>query len=122
MSASCRQAGSEFIRNVRRERQWFEKVTIEGNEAAAYSAYKTSEVVAILSDYAIVGYGRTSGFLGRPRRENLWGTVPQVVEMQSEGGAAVRHGAVLTGAMTTTFTASQGLLLMIPNLYKIAGN
>ena len=99
-----------------------EKVTIEGNEAAAYSAYKTSEVVAIYPITPSSGMGELADFWAAHGEKNLWGTVPQVVEMQSEGGAAgAVHGALQTGAMTTTFTASQGLLLMIPNLYKIAG-
>jgi pyruvate-ferredoxin/flavodoxin oxidoreductase len=99
-----------------------EKVTIEGNEAAAYSAYKTSEVVAIYPITPSSGMGELADYWSAHGEKNLWGTVPQVVEMQSEGGAAgAVHGALQAGAMTTTFTASQGLLLMIPNLFKIAG-
>ncbi len=99
-----------------------EKVTIDGNEAAAYSAFKTSEVVAIYPITPSSAMGELADYWAANGEKNMWGTVPQVVEMQSEGGAAgAVHGALQTGAMTTTFTASQGLLLMIPNLFKIAG-
>jgi pyruvate-ferredoxin/flavodoxin oxidoreductase len=95
--------------------------TLDGNEAVARVAYKLSEVAASTRSPHRPRWanGRTRG----PRREkNLWGTVPAVVEMQSEGGAAgAIHGALQTGSLATTFTASQGLLLMIPNMYKIAG-
>ena len=97
-------------------------VTLDGNEACAYVAHKLSEVVAI---YPITPSSPMGEFADQWTAEatpNLWGTVPSVVEMQSEGGAAgAVHGALQTGSLTTTFTASQGLLLMIPNLYKIAG-
>lgn len=99
-----------------------QKVTIDGNEAAAYVAHKTNEVIAI---YPITPSSPMGEFadqwsaLGQP---NIWGTVPSVIEMQAEGGAAgAVHGALQAGSLTTTFTASQGLLLMIPNMYKIAG-
>ncbi|MCE5230019.1 pyruvate:ferredoxin (flavodoxin) oxidoreductase [bacterium] len=97
-------------------------VTIDGNEAAAYVAYRLSEVVAIYPITPSSPMGEHSDAWGAVNKKNLWGTVPHVCEMQSEGGAAgAVHGALQTGALTTTFTASQGLLLMIPNMYKIAG-
>ncbi|MCC6168094.1 MAG: pyruvate:ferredoxin (flavodoxin) oxidoreductase [Caldilineaceae bacterium] len=99
-----------------------ELVTIDGNEAAAYVAYKTSEVIAIYPITPSSVMGELADYWYANDEKNLWGTVPRVVEMQSEGGAAgAVHGALQSGALTTTFTASQGLLLMIPNLYKIAG-
>jgi pyruvate-ferredoxin/flavodoxin oxidoreductase len=99
-----------------------EEVTIEGSEAAAYIAYKCSEVIAIYPITPSSGMGELADYWNSRREKNLWGTVPTVVEMQSEGGAAgACHGALTTGSLTTTFTASQGLLLMIPNMYKIAG-
>ena len=97
-------------------------VTIEGNEAAAQVAHKLSEVIAIYPITPSTAMGELADAWSAAGRQNLWGTVPQVIEMQSEGGAAgAVHGALQTGALTTTFTASQGLLLMIPNMYKIAG-
>jgi pyruvate-ferredoxin/flavodoxin oxidoreductase len=97
-------------------------VTIEGNEAAAHIAHKLSEVIAIYPITPSTPMGELSDAWSAAGRPNLWGTVPQVIEMQSEGGAAgAIHGALQTGALATTFTASQGLLLMIPNMYKIAG-
>ena len=99
-----------------------EFVTIDGNEAAAYIAYKTTEVVAIYPITPSSPMGELADYWNAHGERNIWGSVPQVVEMQSEGGAAgAVHGALQSGALTTTFTASQGLLLMIPNLYKIAG-
>ncbi len=96
--------------------------TIEGNEAAAYVAYKTNEVIAIYPITPSSTMGEYADQWMAEGRKNLWGTVPVVQEMQSEGGAAgAVHGALQTGALATTFTASQGLLLMIPNMYKIAG-
>jgi pyruvate-ferredoxin/flavodoxin oxidoreductase len=99
-----------------------EITTIEGNEAAAYVAYKTSEVIAI---YPITPSSQMSEFCDQwsaSHMPNLWGTVPLVQEMQSEGGAAgAIHGALQSGSVATTFTSSQGLLLMIPNMFKIAG-
>jgi pyruvate-ferredoxin/flavodoxin oxidoreductase len=96
--------------------------TIDGNEAAAYPAYRTNEVMAI---YPITPSSPIAEWCDQWASEgklNLWGTIPSMVEMQSEGGAAgAVHGALQTGAMSTTFTASQGLLLMIPNMFKIAG-
>ena len=97
-------------------------VTIEGNEAAAYIAHMTNEVIAIYPITPSSPMGEFSDQWSAEKRPNLWGSIPDVVEMQSEGGAAgAVHGALQAGALTTTFTASQGLLLMIPNMYKIAG-
>ncbi len=96
--------------------------TIDGNEAVARVAYKLNEVIAIYPITPSSPMGEWADDWMSQGRPNLWGTVPTVMEMQSEGGAAgTVHGALQGGAMTTTFTASQGLLLMIPNLYKIAG-
>ena len=97
-------------------------VTIDGNEAAAYVAHKTNEVIAIYPITPSSNMGEWADAWSAEKRQNIWGTVPLVVEMQSEGGAAgAVHGALQTGSLTTTFTASQGLLLMIPNMFKIAG-
>ena len=97
-------------------------VTIDGNEAAAYVAHKTNEVIAIYPITPSSNMGEWADTWSAENRKNIWGTVPLVVEMQSEGGAAgAVHGALQTGSLTTTFTASQGLLLMIPNMFKIAG-
>ncbi len=98
------------------------KVTFDGNEAAAYVAHHVSEVIAIYPITPSSAMGEWADQWSADGKKNIWGTVPMVVEMQSEGGAAgAVHGAAQTGALTTTFTASQGLLLMIPNMYKIAG-
>jgi len=98
------------------------QITIDGNEAAANVAYMLSEVVAIYPITPSTPMGESADAFAAAGKPNLWGTVPTVYEMQSEGGAAgALHGAMQTGALTTTFTASQGLLLMIPNMYKIAG-
>ncbi len=98
-----------------------EKITIDANEAVARVAYFLSEVVAIYPITPSSSMGEHADAWAAAGMKNLWGTVPSVVEMQSEGGAAgAVHGALQTGSMTTTFTASQGLLLMIPNMYKIA--
>jgi pyruvate-ferredoxin/flavodoxin oxidoreductase len=97
-------------------------VTIDGNEAAAYIAYKTNEVISIYPITPSSPLGELADAWAAQGQKNIWGTVPYVQEMQSEGGAAgACHGSMQTGALTTTFTASQGLLLMIPNMYKIAG-
>lgn len=97
-------------------------VNIDGNEAAAYVAHKVNEVIAIYPITPSSTMGEFADEWSAAKRPNIWGTVPLVMEMQSEGGAAgAVHGALQTGALTTTFTASQGLLLMIPNMYKIAG-
>ncbi|GAB4537038.1 MAG: pyruvate:ferredoxin (flavodoxin) oxidoreductase [Anaerolineae bacterium] len=98
------------------------QVTIDGNEAAAYVAHKTNEVIAIYPITPSSSMGEHADAWSARGEPNIWGTVPLVIEMQSEGGAAgAVHGALQTGSLTTTFTASQGLLLMIPNMYKIAG-
>lgn len=98
------------------------RVMIDGNEAAAYVAHKTNEVCAIYPITPSSPMGEWSDTWSAMNKKNIWGTVPDVVEMQSEGGAAgAVHGALQAGALTTTFTASQGLLLMIPNMFKIAG-
>jgi len=97
-------------------------VTIDGNEAAAYVAHKLNEVIAIYPITPSSNMGEWADEWSSQGRKNLWGTVPSVTEMQSEGGASgAVHGALQTGALSTTFTASQGLLLMIPNMFKIAG-
>jgi len=97
-------------------------VTIDGNEAAAYIAHMTNEVIAIFPITPSSPMGEYSEGWSSQGLKNLWGTVPEVIEMQSEGGAAgTIHGALQTGSLATTFTSSQGLLLMIPNMYKIAG-
>ncbi len=97
-------------------------VTVDANEAVASVAYRLSEVVAIYPITPASPMGEHADEWSAKQRPNLWGTVPQVVEMQSEAGAAgAVHGALQGGALVTTFTASQGLLLMLPNLYKIAG-
>ena len=96
--------------------------TVDGNEAAALVAYRASEVIAIYPITPSSPMGELADAWAVEQRPNLWGNVPDVAEMQSEGGAAgAVHGALQGGALTTTFTASQGLLLMIPNMYKIAG-
>ena len=98
------------------------QVTIDANEAAAYIAHKLSEVIAIYPITPASPMGEWSDEWSMAGKKNIWGTVPEVAELQSEGGAAgTMHGALQTGAITTTFTASQGLLLKMPNLYKIAG-
>ena len=97
-------------------------VTIDGNEAAAYVAHKINEVIAIYPITPSSAMGEHADAYSAAGQTNIWGTVPLVCEMQSEGGAAgAVHGALQAGSLTTTFTASQGLLLMIPNMYKIAG-
>jgi pyruvate-ferredoxin/flavodoxin oxidoreductase len=97
-------------------------ITTDGNEAAATVAHKLSEVIAIYPITPSTSMGELADAWSAAKRPNLWGSVPQVIEMQSEAGAAgAIHGALQAGALATTFTASQGLLLMIPNMYKIAG-
>lgn len=96
--------------------------TIDGNEAAAYVAHKINEIIAIYPITPSSNMGEWADQFSAEGRKNIWGTIPSVTEMQSEGGAAgAIHGALQTGALSTTFTASQGLLLMIPNMFKIAG-
>jgi pyruvate-ferredoxin/flavodoxin oxidoreductase len=98
------------------------RVTIDGNEAAVSAAYRLNEVCCIYPITPSSAMAELADEWSAADKANVWGTVPAVVEMQSEGGAAgALHGALQTGALTTTFTASQGLLLMIPNMYKIAG-
>jgi pyruvate-ferredoxin/flavodoxin oxidoreductase len=97
-------------------------ITVDGNEAAAAVAHKVNEVIAIYPITPSSAMGELADQFSANGERNIWGAVPLVVEMQSEGGAAgAVHGSLQTGALTTTFTASQGLLLMIPNMYKIAG-
>jgi pyruvate-ferredoxin/flavodoxin oxidoreductase len=100
-------------------RRW---ITVDGNEATASVAHRVSEVIAIYPITPSSAMGELADEWSSKGRQNIWGLVPQVMEMQSEAGAAgAVHGALQGGALATTFTASQGLLLMIPNLYKIAG-
>src|SRR6187401_1811140 len=97
-------------------------LTIDGNEAAAYVAYRTNEVIAIYPITPSSAMGELSDAWAALHQKNIWGMSPIVREMQSEGGAAAAvHGTLQTGSLTTTFTSSQGLLLMIPNMFKIAG-
>ncbi len=97
-------------------------ITIDGNEAAASTAHRINEVIAIYPITPSSPMGEHADAWSARGQRNIWGTVPHVIEMQSEGGAAgAVHGALQKGALTTTFTASQGLLLMIPNMFKIAG-
>jgi len=97
-------------------------ITIDGNEAAAYVAHKINEVIAIYPITPSSPMGEFSDQWSSDGQPNIWGTIPQVVEMQSEAGAAgALHGALQGGSLGTTFTSAQGLLLMIPNMYKIAG-
>jgi len=96
--------------------------TMDGNEAVAYVAYRINEVIAIYPITPSSPMGEWADQWSSEDLPNIWGTIPHVIEMQSEGGAAgAVHGALQTGALSTTFTASQGLLLMIPNMFKIAG-
>jgi len=98
------------------------KVTIDGNEATAYIAYRVNEVCAIYPITPSSAMAELADEWSAKKAKNIWGHIPEVIEMQSEGGAAgAVHGALQTGALTTTFTASQGLMLMLPNMYKIAG-
>jgi pyruvate-ferredoxin/flavodoxin oxidoreductase len=96
--------------------------TIDGNEAAAYVAYRVNEVCAIYPITPSSTMAELADEWASKGIKNIWGSVPDIMEMQSEGGAAgTVHGALQTGSLTTTFTASQGLMLMLPNMYKIAG-
>ncbi len=98
------------------------RITVDGNEATASVAHRTNEVIAIYPITPSSNMGEAADEWAAAGRKNIWGTVPEVSEMQSEGGAAgAVHGALQAGSLSTTFTASQGLLLMIPNMYKIAG-
>ena len=97
-------------------------MTVDGNEAAARVAYRLSNVIAIYPITPSSTMGELADAWMAERKANLWGAVPSVVEMQSEGGAAgALHGALQAGALATSFTASQGLLLMLPNMFKIGG-
>src|SRR5664280_3881165 len=97
-------------------------LTLDGNEAVASVAHRTNDVIAIYPITPSSNMGEWADEWSSRGQVNLWGTVPQVTEMQSEAGAAgAIHGALQAGSMATTFTASQGLLLMLPNMYKIAG-
>jgi len=97
-------------------------VMIDGNSAVAHVAHATNEVIAIYPITPSSNMGEIADEKSAAGEKNIWGTIPEVIEMQSEGGASgAVHGALTTGALTTTFTASQGLLLMIPNMFKIAG-
>src|SRR6202041_1015302 len=96
--------------------------TIDGNEAAAYVAYRLNEAMAIYPITPSSPIAEWCDQWASEGKKNLWGTIPGIVEMQSEGGAVgAVHGMLQTGSLSTTFTASQGLLLMIPNMFKIAG-
>jgi len=98
------------------------KTTIDGNTAAAHTAYHLSEVATIYPITPSSPMGELADLWAAEGKPNIWGTVPQITEMQSEGGASgATHGSLQRGALTTTFTASQGLLLMIPNMFKIGG-
>lgn len=100
----------------------FPKLICDGNEAVARIAHKTNEVCAIYPITPASPMGEHVDVYSAKGKKNIWGNIPRIVEMQSEGGAAgAVHGSLQAGALTTTFTASQGLLLMIPNMYKIAG-
>ncbi|MBU1962896.1 MAG: pyruvate:ferredoxin (flavodoxin) oxidoreductase, partial [Gammaproteobacteria bacterium] len=97
-------------------------VTIDGNEAVAHVAHATNEVIAIYPITPSSSMGEISDEKTARGEKNIWGTIPTVSELQSEGGASgAVHGALTTGALSTTFTASQGLMLMLPNMFKIAG-
>ncbi len=103
-------------------RQDFPKLICDANEAVAIIAHKTNEVCAIYPITPASPMGEHVDVYSANGQENIWNNVPTIVELQSEGGAAgTVHGSLLAGALTTTFTASQGLLLMIPNMYKMAG-
>src|SRR4051795_2237102 len=98
------------------------RITIDGNEAAASVAYRASETIAIFPITPSSPMAEVCDEWASHGRQNLWGAIPEMAEMQSEAGAAgAVHGALQAGSLSTTFTASQGLLLMIPNMYKIAG-
>jgi pyruvate-ferredoxin/flavodoxin oxidoreductase len=100
----------------------FPKLICDANEAVAIIAHKTNEVCAIYPITPASPMGEHVDVYSANKKKNIWGNIPRIVEMQSEGGAAgAVHGSLQAGALTTTFTASQGLLLMIPNMFKIAG-
>ncbi len=111
-----------IIRNLPWVRKKVEKKTLDANEAVARVAYLTNEIIAIYPITPSSSMGEWADAWSAESVPNIWGTVPHVIEMQSEGGAAgAIHGSLQTGSLTTTFTASQGLLLMLPNMFKIAG-
>lgn len=118
----CNRNGPGGLNKNKMTKESPEVATLDGNEAVAYVAYRVNEVCAI---YPITPASPMAEFADEwsaAGKKNIWGNVPEVIEMQSEGGAAgVVHGALQAGALTTTFTASQGLMLMLPNMYKIAG-
>ena len=96
--------------------------TFDANEAVARVAYAVSEICSIYPITPSSPMAESADVWAAAGKTNIWGQVPDIIEMQSEGGAAgTAHGALQTGALTTTFTASQGLMLMLPNMYKIAG-
>src|SRR5690348_409053 len=98
------------------------QITVDGNEAAASVAYRASETIAIYPITPSSPMSEVCDEWASRKKPNLWGAIPELAEMQSEAGAAgAVHGALQAGALATTFTSSQGLLLMIPNMYKIAG-
>src|SRR6186713_57128 len=98
------------------------RITVDGNEAAASVAYRASETIAMYPITPSSPMAEVCDEWANKKKPNLWGAIPELAEMQSEGGAAgAAHGALQAGSLATTFTASQGLLLMIPNMYKIAG-
>jgi len=98
------------------------QVTVDGGNAVAHIAYRVSDICSIFPITPSSDMSELADLWSTQGQKNIWGQIPQVIEMQSEGGAAgTAHGALQTGAFTTTFTASQGLLLMLPNMYKIAG-
>ena len=104
------------------EAKQIKQVTVDGGHAVAHIAYRVSDLCSIYPITPSSDMSELSDLWATQGLKNIWGQVPQVIEMQSEGGAAgTAHGALQTGALTTTFTASQGLLLMLPNMYKIAG-
>src|SRR5215472_5654070 len=114
--------GLRFYNRSRSSRMQRHMSILDGNEAAASVAYRLNEVIAIYPITPSSPMGEWSDQWSFERKKNIWGAIPDVIEMQSEGGAAgALHGALQAGALGTTFTASQGLLLMIPNMYKIAG-
>ncbi|MFQ5643030.1 MAG: pyruvate:ferredoxin (flavodoxin) oxidoreductase [Thiogranum sp.] len=99
-----------------------EQVTVDGGHAVAHIAYRVTDICSIFPITPSSDMSELADVWSTQGLKNIWGQVPQVIEMQSEGGAAgTAHGALQTGALTTTFTSSQGLLLMLPNMYKIAG-
>src|SRR4051812_3062383 len=99
-----------------------QRITVDGNEAAASIAYRASEAIAIYPITPSSPMAEACDEWASRGKQNLWGAIPEISAMQSEAGAAgAVHGALQAGALSTTFTSSQGLLLMIPNMYKIAG-